>query len=644
MSNRRVRTTLTRIGMLVLTVSLLSGCSSLGLRRHPARRPPVVTLRRLGRSWFFFHQGRPFVVRGVNCVLPQDFSTPEGSRGYDAIRRYKGQYGRWRFDTVCRLHCWGFNTVSAWSHPSLYGRTDLYYTVVVPLQGPDPRNRLIDVFSRRYRDTVMRIAQASIPPHATNRTLVGYYVNNELPWYGEKAWPGDPTDSLLVRYLRLGPGVPGKRRAVRFLRDFYAGSFAAFQRDFSTTATSFEELLPARDVQPHSPHFREADRAWCGIVAERYYSLCRQAIRRYDPYHLILGSRFSVRAPLPVIEACARYCDVVSLNYYVASGQPDAAYLDTLAARLRRPLIISEFSWRAIENSSQCPNHLGAAVTVRTQEDRARCYEKFVTALMRRPWVVGYEWFQYFDQPPAGRSFDGEDSNYGLVDIYDRPYVELLRTVSRVNRAAETWHRHPERPRPPDPALLEDIPLARVPPPPPSGFEPIAFTNPASWKVVTWGDTEHGADIRTSVSNGALRVEGYSGDGWGAGISLALLPRENPEVLRRLYGTHVVEMDITAERPVRVRFAVNETGHGVPDAPQFNGVNGADGEAYVSFPRELAPGRKIYRFNLNGLERNCAYGNQNGNRTLDTAGLAEIGFSFPPGQSVSLVISGIRFR
>lgn len=45
-------------------------------------------------------------------------------------------------------------------------------------------------------------------------------------------------------------------------------------------------------------------------------------------------------------------------------------------------------------------------------------------SLVRLPFVVGAEWFQYYDEPPYGR-FDGEDYNFGLVDIHDRPYEEV---------------------------------------------------------------------------------------------------------------------------------------------------------------------------------------------------------------------------
>ena len=52
----------------------------------------------------------------------------------------------------------------------------------------------------------------------------------------------------------------------------------------------------------------------------------------HDPNHLILGCRFAVKPPRAVMEALAKYTDVVSINMYSRSGKIDLGYLrDTYA-------------------------------------------------------------------------------------------------------------------------------------------------------------------------------------------------------------------------------------------------------------------------------------------------------------------------
>jgi len=76
---------------------------------------------------------------------------------------------------------------------------------------------------------------------------------------------------------------------------------------------------------------------------------------------------------------------------------------------------------------------------VPTQRDRADRFEEYVTALMRLPFMVGFHWFEFCDEPAEGR-FDGENSNYGLVNIKDEPWEVLVERMARVNPTLEALH------------------------------------------------------------------------------------------------------------------------------------------------------------------------------------------------------------
>jgi hypothetical protein len=78
-------------------------------------------------------------------------------------------------------------------------------------------------------------------------------------------------------------------------------------------------------------------------------------------------------------------------------------------------------------------------MTVPTQVERAHGAAAAAQQFAQWPQIVGSHWFQYYDHPWGGR-LDGEDYNFGLVDIDDRPYAELIDALSHVNPRLAAIH------------------------------------------------------------------------------------------------------------------------------------------------------------------------------------------------------------
>lgn len=72
---------------------------------------------------------------------------------------------------------------------------------------------------------------------------------------------------------------------------------------------------------------------------------------------------------------------------------------------------------------------------VPTQAGRATSVRNTLAGLARTPYVVGADWFQFYDEPKFGRD-DGENYNFGLVDIHDQPYAEVTSAFAGFNAAA----------------------------------------------------------------------------------------------------------------------------------------------------------------------------------------------------------------
>ncbi len=623
---------LLRLAALAAVALSLAGC------RMPPPAKPVgpqyVRVEKINDRYWFVRGDERFVAMGVNVVQPTDGSKGDG-RYYDVLPKYNGDKALWAKDAEERLQSWNFNTAAGWSDDALYARTNLYHTRVVWFGAWGNRDsRLIDVFSDAYAADVDKTAREHVAPHATNEYLIGWFLNNEMPWYGERGWPTTPLVSLLSRYLHLPPGAPGKIRAVEFLRERYGNDFAAFRANWEVSATSFDELLRGRQIKPVRPESKLDVIAWSGIVAEQYFKLSLETLRRYDPHHLFLGIRFSERAQEPVMEACGRYADVVSVNMYRKTGHFDTLRAGAIAALVKKPLMITEFSFRAMENSSGCSNAIGADVTVATQQDRADGYRLYVTNALAQPYIVGLDWFMYHDQPPAGR-FDGENSNYGLVDIHDSFYTTLLGTITEVNAMARQIHEQSPTPMPDyDPSVLAEYIEVRLAHPGQTLAQPVVFADAGSSNA-TWGDTPARASLATERSDDntlLLRIE--PGSGWGCGVTFqpveSLPKRADGSV--DVAGARRVVVVMTAPAGKRFAVGIQESGHGNSWAQNYDGLAGADGESYVNLEHATEDGRQEYVFDLTTLEPSTSYGNQRGNHAVDTAALSTVQLYFPGGQ------------
>ena len=78
-------------------------------------------------------------------------------------------------------------------------------------------------------------------------------------------------------------------------------------------------------------------------------------------------------------------------------------------------------------------------MTVATQDERAIGAAAATANFAAISEIVGVHWFQYYDHPKGGRG-DGEDYNFGLVDIDDRPYERLTAALAVANRRAPRIH------------------------------------------------------------------------------------------------------------------------------------------------------------------------------------------------------------
>ena len=256
------------------------------------------TLAKLEERWVLYTPERkPFFSVGLNHIDSSPLRYPEN------LPRWEQKYGndnlKWIKESVApNLKSWGFNSVgwvqevSIQKHahtPSFtldeYRALDMPYCHLLPFIETHQWNRWHnnpDIFSQDFEDWCDYVARSQCTRLKNEPNLIGYFYSDCPTWVHirpENEWRGSMFDPKRL------------------------------------------ESQAGRDA--------------LGEMAERYYRVTHDAIRRYDPHHLILGDRYEARAALPmeIVKAAEPYVDVLSFQdfgdpvkdlseWYEATGKP----------------------------------------------------------------------------------------------------------------------------------------------------------------------------------------------------------------------------------------------------------------------------------------------------------------------------------
>jgi hypothetical protein len=431
--------------LIVRTIIITAGLLALNLLRGMTAETnaPYSIQQRDGISWLTRPDGGRFFSLGVCCVsqgVSHEQYNPTNP-GYAAFQHYENS-NRWAGATLKRLTSWNFTTVGGWSdYPALLQcrDADAAYIPVLAI-GMSCGVPWLDMWDTNVIAQMHRIARNQILPLRNDPRVLGYYSDNEMGWWNA---------TLFKMTLEQAPTSGQRQRLMQLLRETYRNDWSELLKDFEPEgAGSFEDLdrHGMLYLRPGSDGIRTY-RRFLGLMAERYYSLMREIIHAYDPRGLVLGDRYQSFYYPEVARASASSVDADSSNLNAAwnDGTFPRFYLDTLHALSGKPVVVSEFYLSAQQNRSGNKNDASTFPTVTTQKERAAGFLNTINALAKTPYVVGADWFQYYDEPTHGRN-DGENYNFGLVDIHDQPYEPLTAAAQALDLTAIKNEPHPARP------------------------------------------------------------------------------------------------------------------------------------------------------------------------------------------------------
>jgi hypothetical protein len=372
--------------------------------------------------WFLSPENQKEFLNLIQNVNPEEKSI--NSQGPNYISKVYLESGMnkkiWAQKTIEQINNFGFKAIGAWSDPILLDADVPITKDLNVLRWVDYNT--IKIFDPRWSAQIREAIRKQVLPLKNHKNLIGYYLDNELPWW---------TWGLGAPYLYfdgLAKDDPNRVQMKGTIRELWKTP-VEFSQATGLKISSWEELDELDSIsQIKQAAYDRLAEAWLGIVAKEYFQKTHQFIREFDPNHLILGVRFAKFANENVVRASRGLVDVHSLNFYSADARFDQKTFETLYRLGDAPIVISEFSFYSPQNNSGNLNFVGFSGFVSNQKNRALGYRQFMKNATSLPYVLGADWFQYNDQPPMGR-FDGENANTGVVDIEDRPYEELVSEI-----------------------------------------------------------------------------------------------------------------------------------------------------------------------------------------------------------------------
>lgn len=160
-------------------------------------------------------------------------------------------------------------------------------------------------------------------------------------------------------------------------------------------------------------------------TATIYYKTIVEAIRRYDPNHLICGDRYEANAPISesVLRAAMPYVDIFSFQCF---GTVDNIYrkLSRWGSFLKRPVLLADSMIQSGDNHGWPPKQ------DRTHDDLQ--YGEIMKALRKISECMGFHL--------CGAYIKNNARRYGLLDLHDEEET-TTGGIMQVNQQQAEWVR-----------------------------------------------------------------------------------------------------------------------------------------------------------------------------------------------------------
>lgn len=361
-------------------LSIAGTAASLSAVRAAAEPSRFFTVaERDGRWRFVTPEGKPFFSIGLNHIDPSPLRYPANADLWQ--RKYGNSMERWLRESVRPdLDAWGFNSVG--------------WTQEVVTRGLTNHRHSRAFTFEEYQ-------------------WLGLPYCHQLPFADFHQW------DMEVKHPRLDSSEFAE------WCDYVAREHCARMKDdpkligyFYLDCPTWIHTRPGNEWK--GPMFdpeqlkTAAGRRELHALATSYYRVTHEAVRRYDPHHLILGDRYEAGAPIAdeVIEAALPYVDVLSFQHF-APLEKVTANLTHWHEQTGRPVLLADYA-AVVKHPDGSQSHNGEV------------YAQTLAALRELPGCVGLHL--------CGAYLRNETRKRAIRAADETPDTEAVEAITRANR------------------------------------------------------------------------------------------------------------------------------------------------------------------------------------------------------------------
>ncbi len=370
-------------------------------------------------------------VYGVDTEFDTAFRNGNGGHFSFHLANYIKKHGKpwtqeeYSKEQIERAKKLGFNSGGAWSRVLDYGMPQMVMLTMPSTGNRIGGARLFDVFGPTWEADIDASIKQSVEANVDNELIIGYFIANELNF--DKMKTAIPTAKASE--------VGSKRKLVDVLKELYGGDIAKFNAAWEKSYASFDDMYEATDLSITTNQADADFDEYLKVYFEQYYRTVSETFRKYDPNHMLCGDRIMTSISKDdklmdiVCAAAGKYNDILSYNNYRSTL--DLEKVQSMYEAAGIPLMLTEWSYPNTDNGMT-----PFGVNVKDPEAKGLAYKNYIEQHAALGCVVGTHWFEWVDQAPTGRYFDGlagESYAFGMVDVTDTIYFDTAPIVKEAN-------------------------------------------------------------------------------------------------------------------------------------------------------------------------------------------------------------------